>query len=818
MLSIVMGVAVGVAVVQATRSADSAFDRMSAALSGKADGEIVARGGGRYRTQLLAPLERHTSVETIVPSLRQTTVIYAAGQRVELLAVGVDLAQEMLVHDVELIAGRPCATADEAVLDEAVASSAHLKIGDELRMLTRSGRPQLTVVGLVRFTGTASFAQGGVIYTPLESLQRYSRAEGEINIAHLILPPHGDKQKALAEISRMMPEELLLRSANANSARGGATMAAFQQGLAFASTLALMASGLLIFNTFMMNVAERRGHLAVMRLLGMTRKQTLGLLLREGLLLGCVGAVLGWICGQGLSLLLADALRRVFGLPVPTLDWLAWTVPLALVLGMGVAAAAAYYPAWQASRIPALEGVRGRQGTAVEPHRGLMRPLLGGVLCVSAIVLAVLAALAVVPPNAAIVSAVVLLVGLVLQFPLVLRPLCRLAVAPLRALGHAQAEVALRQMLRHPGRTALTWSILFVSIAMSVSLGTVLMEIVGDVRGWIRQTIVTDFILRVSEPNLSTGTTTSLPDDLASQVGALAGVQMVEEIAFVPMDADHGRTLAILREFEKYAALPLELKASTAERDQIRRNLLDGDIVLSDMLSSKLKLKVGDRLAVQFAGRTRSLRVAGLARFYLLGGSGFYMDRQAALREFGSLPADALLITAQAGHKETLELKLRDLAAQRGLMFKTFATFEGMIQSLLDAVVGSLWGLLILGFLIAAFGITNTLMTHVLEQTRELGLMRVIGMTGCQVRRLILVQALLMGILSVVPGVLVGLVLASVLRIATLLVVGEFPDVLRALPWLAPYALVVMLLVTMFGWIPAARAARLKILDCIRTE
>jgi putative ABC transport system permease protein len=542
------------------------------------------------------------------------------------------------------------------------------------------------------------------------------------------------------------------------------------------------------------------------------------LVLREGLLLGMAGAVLGGALGWGLSKLLAQALRMIFGVPIRPDAWSAWLPLVALVLGPGLALASAYVPARMATKVPPLDVLRVSQaggGWLVAPRPSTLAGLAAGLV---GSVLMALAIGAWVPANWAVAAAIILLLALLLLFPVALRPLAAVAVLPLRPLGRMERDLAHRQALRHPGRTVLTCSVLFVSVAASVCMGAIITQVVHDVRSWARATARADFLVRVAVPNLSTGAVPGVPEGFAEEVARMPGTLSVEKLAFIAMDGEEDRLLAIVREFDHDETLPLELVGPPVDPQGLRRDLRDGAVVLGDILANKLGRKAGDVITAEHAGRKHTLRVAAISRSYLMGGMSFYMDWGAAAREFGPPVTAALGITARKGAHESLEKEVRELCRERGLMFQTYASFQQMVQSLLDAVVGSLWGLFALSFLIAGFGITNTLIMNVLEQTRELGLMRVVGMKAGQVRRMVLAQALLIGLLGLVPGIAAGIALTVLVRASVVAVLGKALDVSVALTWVVPYAVLMLLLVVACGWVPAMRATRLKVLDCVRAQ
>ncbi len=421
------------------------------------------------------------------------------------------------------------------------------------------------------------------------------------------------------------------------------------------------------------------------------------------------------------------------------------------------------------------------------------------------------------PREFALSVAILFLFGLLLMFPLIMRPGYTLVYYMLRFLGRMEFELANRQMVRTEGRALLTWGILFMAVTTSAATGLILTDVINDIRSDVRRTTLADYIVRVTSINLATGASATLPEGTLPLVKKLDGVESVESMAIVGMEVPvAGRVLAVVREFELYERPPLELPE--ANLASVRRQILAGDIVLSDILSFKVGKRVGDQMSVTFGGKSASFRVAATAPFFLAGGNAFFIDHKTAEKAFGPLETDALLVNARPGQRKALGEQLKTLCQERGLLFQTYAEVQERLGNILNTVVASLWILLALGFLIAVFGVTNTIMMNILEQTREIGLMRVLGMQRRQIRRMILAQAAYVGLLAIVPGLVAGVVLAYVIRSSSLAILGDYPHFGELLPWLIPYALGLLLLVLIYGWLPAARAARLNILESIRSE
>ena len=152
------------------------------------------------------------------------------------------------------------------------------------------------------------------------------------------------------------------------------------------------------------------------------------------------------------------------------------------------------------------------------------------------------------------------------------------------------------------------------------------------------------------------------------------------------------------------------------------------------------------------------------------------------------------------------------------MLLQSYADLTAIIEGMMSGVVGSLWGLLVLGLIVAAFGVVNTLGMNVLEQTRELGLLRVVAMTRGQVRKTIMAQAAMLGLLGVVPGLLAGLAMAYVMNLSTLPVTGH-PVAFKLHPLLLFGGfLAAMTIVLTAAWIPAERAARLELATALHYE
>jgi putative ABC transport system permease protein len=215
---------------------------------------------------------------------------------------------------------------------------------------------------------------------------------------------------------------------------------------------------------------------------------------------------------------------------------------------------------------------------------------------------------------------------------------------------------------------------------------------------------------------------------------------------------------------------------------------------------------------------TRRFRVAGIIGEYASGGLIVAMDRTTAASFLPRLDAHVLLVTVSPGNRELAQKSLEQIAREEGFVVISYAQFRSQIQTMIAGVVGGLWLLLVLGFLIAAFGIVNTLTMNVLEQTRELGLLRVVGMTRSQVHASILAQAVTVALIGIVPGAAAGILSAWLSnRIFAALFAHVVAFRLQPLLVAACFAGALCLAV-LAAFLPARRASHLAPLEAIRIE
>jgi putative ABC transport system permease protein len=405
----------------------------------------------------------------------------------------------------------------------------------------------------------------------------------------------------------------------------------------------------------------------------------------------------------------------------------------------------------------------------------------------------------------------------VMLIPILLGPVASAGAVALRPLLGAEAAVAQRQLLRRRVRTTLTIGVLYMAVSTAIAMGTTIMNNVREVRNWHAHTMSGDFFVRALQVDPASGTAITMPEELGAQIRAVDGVTNVDTIRFVRDVKAMGQSvLLMVRDFTDRDTLPIELKEGSPE--QLRERLARGEAVISTVLAQRHGLHVGDTFPMRTRHGERQIAVAGTTNAYLVGGSVIYMQGAHARQLLNIEGVDVFVVQVARDKLAEAEAALQQLCDRHGVMLHSFADLRQMLDAILDGVIGSLWGLVAVGFVMAAFGVANTLTINVLEQTCELAMLRVVAMTRAQVRRTILGQAAIIGLIGLTTGAIGGLSGSYVMNLCSLRMLGHVVAFSLNPIMVAACFLLGLAVVLLAAWAPAERAARLNLLLALQYE
>ena len=772
--------------------------------------------------------------------------------RLQILGVIPELDKQ--VRDFKILEGRELTYEQEdrnsVVIDEQLAQSAGLKIGSKFLIQTLSRSQEVSVVGISKALDASAAIQSGPILVQLRSAQRWSRANGKVGVLQVVADPKyplpkltsaieaeleraakepiasdsdsdsdagaeaSSKSKNASDIAKL-PDRLEIRLPTARSQLTEEITKAPESGLRLAIAFSLIISAFIIYNTFQMNVGERRRQLGILRSMGALRRQLLWMIVREGLWLGVIGGVLGSIAGYFGATILNESTSKLLQINIPQSPFNVWPYVGAFFAGIVVATLGAFFPALRASRLSPAEAMRvvaaGEFGTS---RAGWL--IFGSVTIVVGVVVQVLSVSGIIDYSHAIAGALIMLVGIVFLLPGIIEELTAVVAKMLTPIIGVEALLARKQILRHRGRSSLTIGTVFIAISTVLGLASTILDNVGNVEQWYQRAIVGDFFIRAAMPDMNTGATADMPLDLPEQIAGMPGVKLVDTLDFVNSKVGDRTVLVVIRKFNspKQDFFDLTEGVSSEVLDGIKK----GGTVLGSVLSQRMGIHVGDTIPLETVSGIKDIPVIGVTNEYIAGGLTMYLEESVAKDLLNAQGLDAIVVRADSSQHAELEKKLKEICAENSLMFQSYSDLVSIIKGTRDGVTGGLWAVLALCFVIAAFGLVNTLAMNILEQTREIGMLRVVAMTRNQVRKMIVSQALIIGLIGLLPGALMAIWIAYLINLPSYQVIGRDIE-FRIYPWLlvggVVFELVVIVVASM---IPAERAARINVSSALQYE
>jgi putative ABC transport system permease protein len=378
-----------------------------------------------------------------------------------------------------------------------------------------------------------------------------------------------------------------------------------------------------------------------------------------------------------------------------------------------------------------------------------------------------------------------------------------------------EGNLAVQNLIRYRSRTELTAAVLFLSLAIMVTFGQTISDISSDLHQWCSQAIVADYVLRGSKPDNSLSIVTSLPESAEHEIEQLAGVAAVDKLSFIRSQVNGRSVLILARGLPKDGSLPLVIREGNAI--SAREALQRGEAMLGTALAQDLGLHAGDFIQINTAKGEQRVRVAGTVTEYAVGGMALFMEWDAArsLLEFQGV--NAYMISAKSGEAEQLRQSLVRFSGERKYYLEHIGDLRSSIEGFLSNVTGVLWCLMVMVFVVASLSVVNTLFMNVRDQSRELGILRAIGLKQCQLKKVIRLQAVLLACTVIVPGIAVGLILSQAIETGGTAKLPSTPEfAIRG--WVLIGSSLLALLVAGFaGILPARRAARMPVMAAMQS-
>lgn len=715
--------------------------------------------------------------------------------------------------------GRGPRSDDEILIDNGSAKKAGLVPGDRVGVLTQKGSKQYTIVGVAKFGEADNLAGASLVFFTTDEAMRingYDDQYDEIDVA----ASEGVSQKELAaKIHESLRSygtqgiETLTGDAIVKESQGqlADNLGFFNTALLVFAGVALFVGSFIIYNTFSIIVAQRTREMALLRAMGASRPQVMGSVIAEAILIGISASALGIAAGVLLASML-EALLNALGLGIPGGSPVVQTstIVISLIVGTFVTVVSAVLPARKASRVPPVAAMRAVAVEATTHRRS--RGVSGGAVTGLGVALLLFGLLG--GPDNAIsyvgAGAFTVLIGIFLFSPLIARPISRLIGAPLPRLRGVPGTLARENAMRNPKRTAVTASALMIGVALVGFITIFASSVKASVAATIDSQVKADYVVSTCSGGFGAG---GLSPTVAEQIKGLPEVAASTGLRFGPMKVGKSSAFAI-------AADPT-VSGRLFEFDVREGSLsalgVDG-LAVSRRKADEKNWSLGDKVDLTFA-------LTGKRPFTV---EAIFDDTDAAGNYLISIPSfeqnfkdqlDAQIfvklsdgVTPEQG-RTAIEPLLADYPSAK---LQDQGEFLRSQSAQIDQMVNLIYALLGLAVIIALIGIANTLALSIHERTREIGLLRAVGMSRSQVRTTVRWEAVIISLFGTTLGIAVGLFFGYVVFL------GLRDEGFTKFDIAPAQLLGVVLLGALAGilaaWGPARRAAKLEVLDAIAFE
>jgi putative ABC transport system permease protein len=710
------------------------------------------------------------------------------------------------LSSVRLVQGSAPSAADDVVMDRGTATKYHFRVGDRVRVLSGGPPRSFTITGIVTF-GTADNLAGATLAGfDLSTAQALFNTRGDYDTVNVLAKPGADNVRLQRAIAKILPPGVQVVSGQTVASE---LSSAVSNALSFLSTallvfalISLFVGAFTIFNTFSITVGQRTRELALLRMVGASRRQVFLSVLGEAVLVGLAASLIG----LGLGVLAAVALKALLGafgvtLPSAPLVFEARTVALALAVGVGVTVISAIGPARRAVRIAPVAAL---VATREEQAESLRRRATIGGLAAAAGIAALVAGLAAPAIGLVGLGAVAVFIAAGMLAPIVARPMAGVLGRPLAALLGAPGRLGRENSMRSPRRTAQTAAALMVGIA--------LVSAIAVLGASLSQSARTNLESAVTAEDIITGPSSGFSPSVGATVSRIPGVSTVTNVYKGQFELRGSlSSLDAVNPAGLRRTVHLAITAGSGASA-----LAAGRLLIDTTTASAKHLSVGSVVPVTFAQTgPATMQIGGIFKANPLIGS-YVAGADFFLSHFHNPLPIAVLVGTQPGASHVERAIHNYLNVYPNVGVQSRAQFEQSQQASVNQELGLVYVLLALAIVVALIGIVNTLMLSVFERTRELGLLRAVGMKRRQVRAMIRSEAVVIALFGAVTGVIIGTAL-GVAFAASLKQQGITEIVIPYASLVGFLVLAALLGLAAASW-PARRAAKLDVLAAIAVD
>ena len=841
----VIGIAVGVAVVVAiqlsNQSALRAFAESIDAVSGRANFQVASDSGSLPEDVLLHLQPWWSEGVRFAPVIDIEGVIEPSESPIRILAV--DLLSDLQFRDyryarvltggterrgpgsdAEIAGFAELFREDSVVLPAPFAREHSLGLGSKVVLNVLGRRSTMVVRGILEAKGPATAFNGAIAVCDIAAAQSSFGLGGQLTRIDLIIPD-ARAEAIAAQIGKRLPPGARIERPSRRNERVARMLRAFRVNLFALAGVALLVGIFLVYNTVLISILRRRKDIGVAKTLGVSPRQIFFAFVGEGLVFGAAGAALG----LGLGVLLARSVltlvgRTINALYVTTAPQSVQLTPMVVVLGVAVgialSALASIQPSFEASRVPPNAMIRPGLHQRITRRSEAMLAISAFVALLAAVGAAMMPAIAGIAVGGYL-SVLCVVAAFSLVAPSIVRITCALLQPPLRSMFGIVGQLAAATLPGSARRTAVASAALALAVGMMVAVALMVGSFRETVRIWVDQTVSSDLWLRPAR-GLSLAHSALFPPEIVPElqrVPYIAAVDPVRSRDIIYRDTIVNLSSGDFRVAAERSRLPMIRPRRF--REAALTALHTSGVFVSESFSLRFHVSVGDTIELPVARGKRSFPIAGIYRDYSNDRGVVVMDRALFIDAFEDRAINTVVVFLKEG--VTIDRARRDLERTFGPRYRAFAVSNSEIRAevmrIFDQTFMITYALLGVAIIVAVLGIVNTLAALILERTRELALLRVTGMSAGNIRTMLLLESTLIGIASIVSGVVMGYALSWILiNVINKQSFGWTIEFHAPLPLIAGSLAVTLAASILAGLVPARLANRIDVVGALKGE
>jgi putative ABC transport system permease protein len=840
LLGIAVGVAVVVAIALSNQSALRAFRESVDAVAGRANYQIVS-DSDLDENLLLALRPLWARGLRFAPVIDADAVAEPWQTPVRLLAV--DLLSDLHFRDyryAQIETGDPSHgpersegrddgnpstylslfSPDAAVVPATFAREHALRLRSPLTLNVAGIERTLVVRGILEPRGPATAFNGAIVIADIATAQAAFGLRGKLSRVDLIVPDDA----LLPLIRKALPAHARLERPSRRNERVENMLRAFRVNLFALAGVALLVGMFLVYNTVLISILRRRKDVGVLKTLGASPAQVFAAFLGEGLVFGAVGSIAGIALGRALAwLILRQIGRTVNALYVTSAPEGITLTPGIIAAGIAVGTVlsllSAVQPSVEAAQVRPTLLIRAGLQQRIPRRRGAVLAMIAAALFACA------AGASRIPPRGGIAiggyAAVLFVVaGFSALAPVIVTSFAALLRAPFRAAFGIVGQLASASIPASLRRTSIASAALSLATGMMVAVALMVGSFRETVRVWVTQTVSSDLWLRPAK-GLSNASVALFPAAIGDELRRVPFIAAIDRVR--GRDVAYGDSIIYVGSGDTavvlaHGDLPMVTPdAGTALRECIAH---DG-VIVSETFANKFGRRVGDVVELPVAAGIARLPITGIYRDYSNDRGVVFMNRPVYIRLYGDDAINTIIIYLKPGLSR--DAARRSLEAAFGPRYHAFAVTNSEIRTevmkIFDQTFLITYALLAVAVVVAVLGIINTLAALILERGPELALLRVLGMTPAEVRRMIVLESSVLGLTSTAAGLAMGTVLSWIL----IYVINK-----QSFGWTiefhTPVRLVALSLLVTFvsavaaGLVPSRLANRLDVAAALKSE